>query len=86
MELGDLPAKLLIAGSIVLGAFWLIATNPTGDNTQPWSVISLIVGWLIRDSAGTAATNSVLKVQAAQPTTTLSVPPATATVTPGGQS
>lgn len=56
--------KYLIAGGVVGGCFYVIATSG-GDLTQPWSVVTLIVGWLIRDSAGnSAASNAATIAQA----------------------
>jgi len=79
----DAAAKYVIAGVVILGCFVLLYQARGGDPTLPWATITLIVGWLIRDSAGNSATGQVLRIQAAQPTVTAtSGPPATTTVTP----
>ena len=69
-------AKYIIAAAVIAGCFALIYTGTAGaDNTQPWSVITLIVGWLIRDSAGTSATRNAVAVAEA----TNGTPPAVRT-------
>ncbi len=56
-------AKYAIAAAVIAGCFAIIYLSPpSSDNTQPWSVITLIVGWLIRDSAGTSATRNAVAV------------------------
>lgn len=87
MRYVDVLAKYVIALTVILGCFYLIATaQPIGDQlpdtTQPWSVIALIVGWLIRDSAGNAAAANVATIAAAQPTVTTSGNPPKTTVKP----
>lgn len=74
LEYVNAAAKYIIALTVILGCFYLIATSvplPSGaaaDNTQPWSIITLIVGWLIRDSAGNSATaNAVRTINAVAP-------------------
>lgn len=54
--------KYVIA-TVVLGAsFVLIYTaQPGSDSTQAWTVIGLIVGWIVRDSAGQSATSNAVK-------------------------
>lgn len=54
--------KYVIA-TVVLGAsFVLIYTAQAGsDSTQAWTVIGLIVGWIVRDSAGQSATSNAVK-------------------------
>jgi len=75
-------AKYIIALSLIVGCFVLIYQG-RGDQTQPWTVIGLIAGWIIRDSAGNSAASNVATIAAAQPTvTSTSGPPARTTVTP----
>lgn len=74
-------AKYVIALAIIAGAFVLIYQGK-GDQTQPWTVIGLIAGWIIRDSAGNSATANVERIAAAQPTVTTSGNPPRTTVTP----
>ena len=79
--------KYILAAGVVAGCFYVIATAvPVGDVkpdlTQPWSVITLIVGWLIRDSAGNSAAANVATIAAAQPTVTTQGNPPKTTVTP----
>lgn len=75
-------AKYLIAGIIIVGCFILIFTG-RGDQVQPWTVMGIIVGWIVRDSAGTAAAQNVERMNASQPTiTATSGPPAVVTSTP----
>lgn len=87
----DTLAKYAIALAVIIGCFVLIGTSAPltqadgtifpPDNTQPWSILALIVGWLIRDSAGNSATANVERIAAAQPTTTTTNagPPVTST-------
>lgn len=90
IDLLNAAAKYVIALVIIIGCFYLIASsqpNPvTGvlpDNTQPWSIIALVTGWLIRDSAGNAAAANVATIAAAQPNVVASAgPPNTLSVTP----
>ena len=49
--------KYLIAVAVIVGCFVLLYTAKATD-TQPWTVIGLIVGWIVRDSAGTSATTN----------------------------
>jgi hypothetical protein len=72
-------AKYLIALVVIVGAFLLIYQG-RGDQVQPWTVIGLIVGWIIRDSAGESATGLVERVQQAQPTVTTTAGPPQRTV------
>lgn len=75
-------AKYVIALAVIVGAFVLIYQG-RGDQVQPWTVIGLIVGWIIRDSAGNSAASDSARIAASQPTvTTSSGPPATTTVRP----
>jgi len=71
--------KYLIALVVLAGCFFLLATVSATD-TQPWTVIGLIVGWIIRDSAGqSATTNAVKTIVASQQAATLeplAAPPA----------
>ena len=86
----NVGAKYLIALVVVAGCFYIIATSRSiiagapPDNTQPWSVITLVVGWLIRDSAGNSAAANVATIAAAQPTVTTSGQPPTTTIAPAG--
>jgi hypothetical protein len=75
--------KYLIAAIVLAGCFVLLYTGDA-TNTQPWTVIGLIVGWIVRDSAGQqATTNAVKTIAASQPTvTTTAGPPQTTTVSP----
>ena len=52
--------KYLIALVTLAGCFALLYTVDPA-NTQPWTVIGLIVGWIVRDSAGTSATTNAVK-------------------------
>lgn len=75
----DTVAKYLIAGIVIVGCFILIFTG-RGDQVQPWTVMGIIVGWIVRDSAGNAAVSAVERINASQPTVTAtSGPPATVT-------
>jgi ABC-type uncharacterized transport system permease subunit len=56
--------KYLIAVAVILGCFVLLYTGKSAD-TQPWTVIGLIVGWIVRDSAGTSATTNAVRTIAA---------------------
>lgn len=60
--------KYLIAAAVIVGAFIIIGVDAnrgvTGD-AQPWSAIALIVGWIVRDSAGQSATTNAVKLVAA---------------------
>jgi hypothetical protein len=70
-------AKYIIALALIGGCFVLIYQGK-GDQTQPWTVIGLIAGWIIRDSAGNSAASNVATIAASQPTvTTGGVPPRT---------
>jgi hypothetical protein len=67
---------------VVVGCLVLIYTGK-GDPVQPWTIMGLIIGWIIRDSAGNTSSANLARVAAAQPTVTTSAgPPATTTVTP----
>jgi hypothetical protein len=75
-------AKYVIAITLIIGCFVLVY-QAKGDQTQPWTVIGLIAGWIIRDSAGNSAAANVATIAAAQPTvTTTSGPPPSTTVKP----
>ena len=75
-------AKYAIALVVIIGCLLLIYQS-RGDQVQPWTIIGLIVGWIIRDSAGNSATSNVERIAASQPTvTSTSGPPARTTVTP----
>lgn len=54
--------KYVIALASLGGCFYLIATVAAGtDMSQAWTVIGLIVGWIVRDSAGQSATTNAVK-------------------------
>ena len=57
--------KYLIALIILAGCFVLINATPGGDHTAYTGFIGLIVGWIVRDNAGTSATSNVIKAVAA---------------------
>jgi len=59
--------KYVIALASLAGCFYLVATAaPDTDMSQAWTVIGLIVGWIVRDSAGqSATTNAVRTINAA---------------------
>ena len=58
--------KYLIALVALIGCFVLIYTAPAGANpAEDWTVIGLIVGWIVRDSAGQQATSNAVKTIAA---------------------
>ena len=62
----DTIAKYVIALVVVVACFVIIYTAPGGaDTTQAWTLLGLIVGWLIRDSAGNSASANTAKVAAA---------------------
>jgi len=63
-ELIDTIAKYVIAAGVIVGCFLLIY-NSIGDDVQAWTVIGLIVGWLIRDSAGNTASANTARIAAA---------------------
>jgi hypothetical protein len=76
-------AKYAIALVVIGGCFLIIyQATPDADVTQPWTIIGLIVGWIIRDSAGNAATSNMERLAAAQPTVTTGGNPPRTTVTP----
>ena len=81
-EIIDTASKYLIALVCVAGSFYLIATVPTVDPVQPWALLALIVGWIIRDSAGNTSTANLVRAAQAQPTVTTTGNPPTTTVTP----
>ena len=74
-------AKYVIALALILGCFVLVYQSK-GDQTQPWTVIGLIAGWIIRDSAGNSAASNVATIAAAQPTVTTGGNPPRTTVSP----
>ena len=69
MPSGDViqtAGKYVIAIAVLVGCFGIIYQG-SGDDTQAWTVIGLIVGWIVRDSAGQSATvNAVKTLQAGQ--------------------
>ena len=68
-DLISVIGKYLIALVALIGCFLLIYTAPAGSNTaEDFTVIGLIVGWIVRDSAGQSATvNAVKTIAAANP-------------------
>jgi hypothetical protein len=81
-ELIDTGAKYAIALVVIVGCFVLIYQGK-GDQVQPWTVIGLVVGWIIRDSAGNSSSANLARLAATQPTvTTTAGPPQQTTVTP----
>ncbi len=82
MDTLNAAAKYVIALSLIVGCFVLVY-QAKGDQTQPWTVIGLIAGWIIRDSAGNSAAANVATIASAQPNVVASAgPPNTLTVTP----
>lgn len=78
----DTIAKYAIALVVVVGCLVLIYMG-RGDQTQPWTILGLVIGWIIRDSAGNTSSANLARVAASQPTVTTSAgPPASTTVTP----
>ena len=76
-------AKYVIALGVIAGCFLIIYQAVQGaDLTQPWTIIGLIVGWIIRDSAGTSAAGDVERIAAAQPTITTGGQPPQTTIAP----
>jgi hypothetical protein len=80
-ELTDSIFKYAIALVVIVGCFVLIYTGK-GDQVQPWTVIGLVVGWIIRDSAGNSSSANLARVAASQPTVTTGGNPPRTTVTP----
>ena len=80
-ELVETSAKYVIAFGVIVGCFVLIYQG-RGDQVQPWTVIGLVVGWIIRDSAGNSATANVRQIASSQPTVTTGGNPPRTTVTP----
>lgn len=67
---------------VLAGAFVLIFAN-RGDSGQAWLAVGAVIGYVFRDAGGAAATGQVLRIQAAQPTTTVNAgPPVTVTTDP----
>ncbi len=60
-------AKYVVAVVVLIGAFAIIGIDTPQhlDATAPWGVIGLIVGWIVRDSAGQSATSNAVKITAA---------------------
>jgi len=78
----DTGAKYVIALVVVVGCLVLIYQS-RGDPVQPWTIMGLIIGWIIRDSAGNTSSANLARVAASQPTvTTTAGPPARTTVKP----
>lgn len=63
-ELIDTVAKYVIA-IIVVGSCFFLIYNERGDSVQAWTLLGLVVGWLIRDSAGNSASANTARVAAA---------------------
>ena len=76
-EIIDTIAKYVIALVVVGACFYIIATTTGGDTTQAWTLLGLIVGWLIRDSAGNTASANTAKVAAASAPTIVQTTPTT---------
>lgn len=74
-------AKYGIALTVIVGCLILIYQG-RGDQVQPWTIIGLIVGWIIRDSASNDATRNVERLAATQPTVTTGGNPPRTTVKP----
>jgi hypothetical protein len=53
--------KYVIALAVIAGSFVIIYQD--ANNAQPWTVVGLIVGWIIRDSAGQSATSNAVRLQ-----------------------
>jgi hypothetical protein len=77
----ETAAKYAIALTVIIGCFVLIYQS-RGDQVQPWTVIGLVVGWIIRDSAGNSSAQNVARIASSQPTVTTGGNPPTTTVTP----
>lgn len=60
-DLIDSLAKYLIAGIVIIGCLVLIGTG-RGDQVQPWTIIGLVIGWIIRDNAGSSATSNAVSL------------------------
>lgn len=74
-EIIDTIAKYVIALVVVGACFYIIATSAANvDTTQAWTLLGLIVGWLIRDSAGNTASANTAKVAAARAPVTIVAP------------
>jgi hypothetical protein len=77
----DTGAKYVIALVVVIGCLILVYQG-RGDQTQPWTIMGLVIGWIIRDSAGASATRNATDIAASQPTVTTGGNPPRTTVTP----
>ena len=78
-------ATYLTGALILVGAFFIIIDpNQTPEQkTQAWLMVGLVAGYFFRDAGQAAATRTVERMAAVQPTVTAtSGPPATTTVTP----
>lgn len=79
----DTVAKWIVVVITMAACFYLLAAVPTVDPIQPWTIIGLVIGWIIRDSAGNTSSANLARVAASQPTvTTTAGPPATTTIAP----
>lgn len=78
----DTIAKWLVVLLTMSACFYLLAVVPTVDPIQPWTIIGLVIGWIIRDSAGNTSSANLARVAASQPTITTSGNPPITTVTP----
>lgn len=66
----DTVAKWLVVLLTMGACFYLLAAVPTVDPIQPWTIIGLVIGWIIRDSAGNTSSANLARVAAMQPTIT----------------
>jgi hypothetical protein len=65
-DLISVIGKYLVALVALVGCLLLVSTAPSGTNTaEDFTVIGLIVGWIVRDSAGQSATVNAVKTIAA---------------------
>jgi hypothetical protein len=80
-EMIDTAAKYVIALVVVVGCLVLIYQS-RGDPVQPWTIMGLIIGWIIRDSAGNSSSANLARLAASQPTVTTAGNPPSTTVSP----
>lgn len=65
-DLISVIGKYLVALVALVGCLLLVYTAPAGTNVaEDFTVIGLIVGWIVRDSAGQSATVNAVKTIAA---------------------
>lgn len=55
--------KYVIALAVLIGSFVVISQDTA--NASAWGVVGIVVGWIVRDSAGTSATTNAVKTIAA---------------------